>query len=42
LRVHDLSGRDIGGRLDGNQVAGRLPLRDVERQLADALAAFNR
>lgn len=33
LRVHDLKGKDIGGRLDGNACAGALPLEQVLDQL---------
>ena len=39
LRVHDPrvpddGGRDVAGRLDGNRVAGALPLQEVLDQLA--------
>ncbi|MEW6279455.1 MAG: hypothetical protein AB1758_12570 [Candidatus Eremiobacterota bacterium] len=37
LRVHDLQGRDIGGRLDGNPVAGRIPVEQVLEQVQRAL-----
>lgn len=33
LRVHDLEGRDLAGRIDGNLVAGRIPVEDVLAQL---------
>lgn len=33
LRVHDLEGRDVGGRIDGNRVAGRIPVEEILRQL---------
>jgi hypothetical protein len=37
LRVHDLSGKDIGGRLDGNACAGNLPLNQLLEQLQTRL-----
>lgn len=36
LRVHDLEGQDIAGRIDGNLVAGRIPVDEVIRQLDGA------
>ena len=40
LRVHDLEGHDIAGRLDGDDVDGNLPLEAVKQQLRDGLKAF--
>ncbi|MGE3964565.1 MAG: hypothetical protein AB7I09_10730 [Planctomycetota bacterium] len=40
LRVHDLAGREIGGRLDGNPVAGRIPVAEVVAQLKAARERF--
>ena len=40
LRVHDHRGRDLAGRLDGNPVAGRIPLDAVLDQLTRGLGAF--
>lgn len=42
LRIHDHAGRDIAGRIDGNRVAGRIPVDVVLRQLARGLAAFRK
>ena len=33
LRIHDHDGRDLAGRLDGNLVAGRIPVEEVLEQL---------
>ncbi|HEY4002919.1 MAG TPA: hypothetical protein VGO93_28865 [Candidatus Xenobia bacterium] len=40
LRVHDLDGHDIGGRLDGNLVAGHLTVDQLKDQLRQALRTF--
>lgn len=40
LRIHDLKGQDIAGRLDGNQVAGHIPVAQVLEQLDRGLRAF--
>ena len=40
LRVFDLQGKDIGGRLDGNVVAGHIPLESVKDQLRSSLRDF--
>ena len=42
LRVHDHERRDIGGRLDGNPVRGRIPVEDMLKQFEAGLAAFER
>ena len=36
LRIIDLSGRDRAPRLDGNRVAGRIPVEQILAQLAAA------
>jgi hypothetical protein len=33
LRIHDTQGRDIAGRIDGNLVAGRIPVVQVLKQM---------
>jgi hypothetical protein len=38
--VHDLKGRDIAGRLDGNRVAGHIPSEQVLDQLERGLRAL--
>lgn len=40
LRVHDHDMRDIAGRLDGNEVAGAIPVEQVLGQLERARGAF--
>lgn len=42
LRVHNLRGEDIAGRIDGNRVAGNIPLREVENQLVLGIGEFTR
>ncbi len=42
LRIHDHASGDIAGRIDGNRVAGRIPVDDVLDQLARGLAAFRK
>ena len=42
LRVHDHEENDLAGRLDGNPVAGRLPVDDVLAQMARGLEAWRR
>ena len=42
LRIHDLQGKDIGGRIDGNQVAGRIPVARMLEQFKRADKAFNK
>ena len=37
LRVHDLSGKDIAGRIDGNRVAGKIPVSQMLEQFEKAL-----
>ena len=33
LRIHNLQGQDIAGRIDGNRVAGRIPVVQVLKQM---------
>lgn len=33
LRIHNTKGRDIAGRIDGNRVAGRIPVVQVLKQM---------
>jgi len=40
LRVHNLKGEEIGGRIDGNPVGGRIPVSQVLHQFQTAQAAF--
>ena len=40
LRVHDLEGQEIGGRIDGNLVSGHIPVEQVVNQLTESAAAF--
>ena len=40
LRVHDHAGHDIAGRVDGNKVAGRIPVREVLDLLRRGRTAF--
>jgi len=40
LRIHDLSGQDIGGRIDTNLTAGITSGTDITDQFAKALAKF--
>lgn len=40
LRVFDHEGADLAGRLDGNAVAGRIPVEDVLAQLARGREAW--
>ena len=42
LRVHDLKGKDIGGRLDGNKVAGKIPVKQVLGQFETGMKAFQK
>lgn len=42
LRIHDHDGRDLAGRLDGNPLAGKIPVDDVLDQLARGLEAWRR
>jgi len=41
LRVHNLEGEEIGGRIDGNRVAGRIPISQMLEQFKTASAAFS-
>ena len=40
LRIHDHAGKDIAGRIDGNKVAGRIPVPDMLAQMQRGLKAF--
>ena len=40
LRVHNLQGEEIGGRIDGNRVAGRIPVSQMLDQFRTAQASF--
>lgn len=42
IRVHDLEGRDLSRRLDGNPVAGRIPVEELEAEMEAGLRAFER
>ena len=42
LRVHDHASKDIGGRIDGNPVAGKIPVKQLLAQLAAAKKAFDK
>lgn len=37
LRVHDHYGKDIAGRIDGNKVAGKIPVPKMLEQFEKAL-----
>lgn len=40
IRVHDHRENDIAGRIDGNEVAGRIPVPDLLAQMQRGAAAF--
>ncbi|MEM7457339.1 MAG: hypothetical protein AAF456_23590 [Planctomycetota bacterium] len=40
LRVHDHEGSEIGGRIDGNPVAGRIPVEQILSQFSTASTTF--
>ena len=42
IRIHDHAERDLAGRLDGNKVAGLIPVRDLLARLERGLAAFEK
>lgn len=42
LRVQRSDGADLAGRLDGNPLAGAIPVEEVLGQLERGLAAFSR
>lgn len=42
LRVHDLKGRDIGGRIDTNRTAGIVGATDLIEQFKSALKNFGK
>ncbi|MFT7486644.1 MAG: hypothetical protein ACI9F9_002500 [Candidatus Paceibacteria bacterium] len=41
LRIHDEANKDLAGRLDGNLVAGKLPVEEVLQQMDLGLKAFS-
>ena len=40
LRIHDLNGKEVGGRVDGNKVAGKIPVREIIQQFDLANKSF--
>lgn len=42
LRIHNSKGRDIAGRIDGNRVAGRIPVVQVLKQMRYAKIVIER
>ena len=42
LRIHNLNGQDIAGRIDGNLVAGRIPAVQVLKQMHYAKMVIQR
>jgi len=40
LRVHDHQGEEIGGRINGNLVGGRIPVKQVLAQFKTAQKSF--
>ena len=42
LRIHDHDGGDLAGRIDGNPVAGRIPVEQVLAQFERGAAAYRR
>lgn len=42
LRIHNTDGRDIAGRIDGNLVAGRIPVVQVLKQMHYAKLVLER
>ena len=42
LRIHDLKGNDIGGRIDGNLVSGKIPVPQMLKQFKLAGDAFKK
>lgn len=42
LRIHDHDERDIARRIDGNPVAGKIPLADILAQMDVGLERFKR
>ena len=40
LRVHNLKGAEIGGRIDGNRVGGRIPVSQMLQQFKTAQTSF--
>jgi uncharacterized Ntn-hydrolase superfamily protein len=41
LRIHDHAGKEIGGRIDGNIVAGRIPISKMISQFEKAKTKFS-
>lgn len=33
LRIHNLDGKDVAGRIDGNKVAGKIPVAQILEQM---------
>lgn len=42
LRIHDLNGKDIGGRIDTNRTAGIIGGTDLTNQFQQALKIFGK
>ena len=42
LRIHDHAEKDLAGRLDGNRVAGRIPVGQLLDQLRKGLKSFKK
>ena len=40
LRIHNLQGEEIGGRIDGNLVGGRIPVSQILAQFDTAKVTF--
>jgi len=40
LRIQDHARRDLAGRIDGNEVRGRIPVEEVLRQLEEGQRAY--
>ena len=36
LRIHNTEGKDVGGRIDGNKVAGKIPVEEILEQMKRA------
>ena len=42
LRIHDHDQRDLAGRIDGNRVAGKIPVAQLLDQLRKGLKSFQK